>query len=418
MAWSAERERETDSSGCFKGEENSTSARPLRILMVCPRYLPDIGGIETHVYEVARRFSGRDDFDITVLATDRTRRLPRREVLEGIRVLRVPAWPRGRDYYIAPGIAAVVAQRDRWDLVHCQGIHTPVPVLAMLAARRVGIPYVVTFHTGGHSLRHRNAMRSTQWRLIGLLLRNAVSLVGVSRFEAEILSEQARLRGKPITVIRNGGTLPPTPVGTAAVSGRIVSSGRLERYKGHHRVIEALPHVMRDVPDAHLLVLGTGPYEANLRELARRLGVVDRVTITHLPPADREGMARVLAESSVVAALSDYEAHPVAVMEALSVGRPIVGYDIAGIGELVSEGWVRGVTPGAPAISIARSLVEAMSASPLVDQARLPRWDSCADQLAQVYLASVGYRPRPATPHVLPAERELTGQGPTPEQGR
>ena len=397
----------------FKREENSTSARPLRVLMVCARYLPDIGGTETHVYEVARRLSGLDGFDITLLATDRTRRMPRREVLEGITVLRVPAWPRGRDYYLAPGIAAVVGQRDRWDLVHCQGIHTPVPVQAMLAARRIGIPYVVTFHTGGHSLRHRNAMRSTQWRLTGPLLRNAVSLVGVSRFEAESLSEQARLRGKPVTVIRNGGTLPPAPAGTAAVPGRIVSTGRLERYKGHHRVIEALPYVMRDVPDAHLLVFGTGPYEAKLREFARRLGVVDRVTITHIPPADREGMARVLAESSVVAALSDYEAHPVAVMEALSVGRPVVGYDLAGIGELVSDGWVRGVAPGAPAISVARSLVEAMSASSLLDPAKLPTWDSCAAQLARVYLASVGCRPRPATPDVLPSARELTGQGPT-----
>lgn len=409
---------ERDGSDCFKREENSTSAKPFHVLMVCANYLPYTGGIETHVYEVARRFSGLDGFDITVLATDRTRRLPRREVLDGITVLRVPAWPRGRDYYLAPGIAAVAGQRDRWDLVHCQGIHTPVPVLAMLAARRADIPYVVTFHTGGHSLRHRNAMRSTQWRLAGRLLRNAVSLVGVSRFEAESLAEQARLRDKSITVIRNGGTLPSAPAGTAAVPGRILSSGRLERYKGHHRVIEALPHVMRDVPDAHLVVLGTGPYEAKLRELAHRLGVVDRVTITHIPPADREGMARVLAESSVVAALSDYEAHPVAVMEALSVGRPVVGYDIAGIGELVAEGWVRGVTPGAPAISVARSLVEAMSASSLVDPAKLPTWDSCANQLAQVYQASAGCPPVPATRHLLPAERKLIGQGPTPEHER
>lgn len=406
-------QRERDSGR--REEENTPSARPLRVLMVCPRYLPDIGGIETHVYEIARRLSRRDGFDITVLTTDRTRRLPRREVLEGITVLRVPAWPRRRDYYFAPGISTVVAQHDRWDLVHCQGIHTPVPVLTMLAARRVGIPYVVTFHTGGHSLRHRNAMRSTQWRLLGLLLRNAVSLVGVSRFEAELLSAQARLGGKTVTVIRNGGTLPSAPAGVTAVSGRIVSSGRLERYKGHHRVIEALPHVMRAVPDAHLHVLGSGPYEANLRELARILGVADRVTITHLPPADRLGMAKALAESTVVAALSDYEAHPVAVMEALSVGRPVVGYDTAGIGELVSEGWVQGVSRDASAISIARSLVDAMSATSLSDSAELPTWDSCADELAQVYLTSVGHPPLSAIPHPPLKERRLNGQASTLE---
>jgi glycosyltransferase involved in cell wall biosynthesis len=384
--------------------DNSTSARPLRVLMVCERYWPDMGGIETHVYEVARRIASLKGFDITVLATDRTRRLPRREILEGVTVLRVPAWPRGRDYYFAPHVGAVVGHRSRWDLIHCQGIHTPVPALAMLAARRAHIPYMVTFHTGGHSLRYRNAIRSTQWRLAGLLLRGAASLVGVSYFEADTLSEQARLRGKPVTVIRNGGTLPSPPAGTAVVPGRIVSSGRLERYKGHHRVIEALPHVMRHVPDAHLLVLGRGPYETELRELARQLGVLDRVTITHVAPADREAMARILAGSSVVAALSDYEAHPVAVMEALSVGCPVVGYDTAGVGELVSEGLVRGVTPGAPAASVARSLMEAMSVPSLVDAAKLPTWDSCAEQLANVYVASVNCRPRSATPHLLPMD--------------
>lgn len=366
------------------------STRRLRVLMVCARYFPDMGGIETHVYEVARRLSARYCFDITVLATDRTRRLPSEQVLDGITVLRVPAWPRDRDYYLAPGIAGVVGQRDRWDLIHCQGLHTPVPLLAMIAARYSGIPYVVTFHTGGHTLRYRNALRSVQWRLAGPLLRNAVSLIAVSRFEADSLSERSHLRGKRVAVIRNGGTLPPASRAASPVSGRIVSSARLERYKGHHRVIEALPHIIGDIPDAHLLVLGKGPYESDLWALARRLGVADRVTITYLPSADREAMATALAEASVVVALSDYEAHPVAVMEALSVGRPVVGCDTAGMGDLVAEGWVRGVAPGASAKRVAREIVEAMSSRPPLDPADLPTWDSCADQLEQVYRVSAG----------------------------
>jgi glycosyltransferase involved in cell wall biosynthesis len=364
------------------------SGSPLRVLMVCTRYLPDLGGVETHTYEVARRLSAQDDFSVTVLATDRTRSLAPQEVIDGITVVRVPAWPRKRDFYLAPQIAAVIGWRDRWDLVHCQGIHNAVPVLAMFAARRAGIPYVVTFHTGGHSMRYRNAMRSTQWRLIGPLLRDAAALVGVSRFEVDTLSRQARLGEKPVKVIRNGGTLPPVPTGTEATPGRIVSSGRLERYKGHHRVIDALPYVIRSVPEAHVMLLGTGPYESELRDTACRLGVGDRVTITQVPPADRLAMATALAESSVVAALSDYEAHPVAVMEALSVGRPVVGYDTAGMHELIADGWVRGINPGESAANVACKLVEAMSAPSLVGLPDLPTWDTCASQLAQVYLAA------------------------------
>ena len=94
-------------------------------------------------------------------------------------------------------------------------------------------------------------------------------------------------------------------------------------------------------------------------------------------------MATELAQSSVVAALSDYEAHPVAVMEALSAARPVVGYDQAGVSELIAEGWVRGVTPGAAPAALARELIRAMSASSPVPFAQLPTWDSCADQLAR-----------------------------------
>jgi glycosyltransferase involved in cell wall biosynthesis len=377
------------SAEALGSREDRALRRPLRVLMVCPRYLPEVGGTEMHIREVTRRLSALRSFEITVLATDRSRLLPRQEVIEGIPVLRVPAWPRGRDYYLAPGIGAVIRQSS-WDLVHCQGIHTPVPLLAMIAARRAGIPYLITFHTGGHSSRLRNAMRTTQWLLAGPLLRNAAALVAVSDFEAVTLARQARLGDKQVVVIRNGGTLPSPRAGTAAVPGRIVSSGRLERYKGHHRVIEALPHVIREVPEAHLLILGSGSYESNLYKLARHLGISDRVSIRHIAPADRQGMATALAGSSVVAALSDYEAHPVAVMEALCVARPVVGYDVAGIGELFAAGWVRGVPRGAPAAAVAQELVKAMSSPSPVDHAQLPSWDSCADQLAHVYLSALG----------------------------
>jgi glycosyltransferase involved in cell wall biosynthesis len=388
--------RDVTSGKAFGNISSRTLERPLRILMVCPRYLPEVGGTQMHVHEVALRLSMLKSFEITVLATDRSRRLPRQEEVEGISVLRVPAWPRRQDYYFAPAIATVIRQR-RWDLVHCQGVHTLVPLLAMISARRAGIPYLVTFHTGGHSSRLRNAMRTTQWRLAGPLLRKAVALIAVSRFEASDLERHARLGDKRVIIIRNGGGLPSPHSGTVAVPGRIVSIGRLERYKGHQRVIEALPYVMREIPEAHLLILGSGPYEGNLHKFARHLGVSGRVSIKYVASADRQGMATALAESSVVAALSEYEAHPLAVMEALGVARPVVGYDAAGIGELIAEGWVRGVPRGAPAAAVAQELISAMSSVSPVDQAQLPSWESCADQLAHVYLSSLGIAPEGRT---------------------
>jgi glycosyltransferase involved in cell wall biosynthesis len=353
--------------------------------MVCARYLPDMGGIETHVYEVARRIAAMEGFEITVLTTDRSRSRPATECADGVRILRVPAWPKDRDYYYAPAISGAVARPEQWDLVHCQGVHTLVPVFAMRAAARAKIPYAVTFHTGGHTLRHRNALRSIQWRLLGPMLRKADSLIAVSQFEAGQLAAQAGLADRKISVIRNGGTLPPPPPGTRPVPGRIVAPGRLERYKGHQRLIEALPYVMKQIPEAHLVILGRGPYEAELRALARRLDVADRVTIRSVDPADRAAMAVALAQASMVASFSDYEAHPVAVMEALSVGRPVAGYASSGIGELVGEGLVSGVRPGSPAEDAAEELVRVMTAREVRPAADLPTWDRTAAQLAAAY---------------------------------
>jgi len=359
--------------------------RPIRILFVCNRYLPELGGIETHIREVTERLARDEDLDITVLTTDPSRTLPRTDVINGTRVLRVPAWPRRRDYYFAPQILQVVGQRGRWDLVHCQGIHSPVPVMAMLAARRAGIPYLVTFHTGGHSIALRNWLRPAQWRMLGPLLRNARALIGVSHFEARTLSDNARLDRDSVRVIRNGGTLPPPAPGTVPVPGRIVSSGRLEQYKGHHRVIEVLPSIVGAVPDAHLVILGSGPYETELVKLARRLRVADRVTIRWIDPGNRIEMATALAQASVVAALSDYEAHPVGIMEALSVGRPVVGYMTSGVSELVSEGWIYGVDPRSAVADVGRQIVAAMSSPPLIEPADLPTWDGCAKELGELY---------------------------------
>jgi glycosyltransferase involved in cell wall biosynthesis len=376
----------------------SGGQRPRRVLVVTPRYLPELGGIEQHVHETATRIARRDDIELTVLTTDRTGRLPAVEDGRGFTVRRVRAYPRGRDYYVAPGLGRVI-RAGGYGLVHAQGIHTAVPVLAMRAARRAGIPYVVSLHTGGHSSGLRNRLRTAQWRALAPWLRGAAAVVAVSRFEREVFQDACGLDPARMRMVRNGGDLAaglPPHRGTA-VPGRIVSSGRLERYKGHHRVIDALPLVRRTVPDATLHILGAGPYEGALRTRVKALGLEQSVTIEYIAPADRGRMAAALGQASVLAALSDYEAHPVAVMEALTLGVPVVGLHTAGVGDLAENGLVLGVPADAAPADIARSLVASLrggQAAPSAGRpvAALPTWDDTAAELAEVYLSVAGVR--------------------------
>jgi glycosyltransferase involved in cell wall biosynthesis len=368
--------------------EPFAKTRPIRVLMVAARFYPDLGGTETHIYEVTRRMALRGDLDLTILTTDRLGTRSTREEFEGFSVLRCHSYPRNRDYYFAPAVYKQVRYGD-YDIIHCQGIHTAVPVLAMIAARRRRIPYVVTLHTGGHSSDFRHRIRHTQWRALGPLLRGATAIVAVSRFEQRLFAKVCSLDATRFRIIQNGGDLPRSVRPMEIIPGRIVSIGRLERYKGHQRVIEALPIVQQSIPDATLHILGSGPYEGQLRSLINTLGLEKSVKIEYIAPEDRERMAESLSQTAVVTALSEYEAHPVAIIEALTLGIPTVGLDTAGIGDLVLDGLVRGVPKNASPAMIARVLIAVLEGQHVSSSAKLPTWDGAAVDLAHVYMDAV-----------------------------
>ena len=335
---------------------------------------------------------------MTVLTTDRSGGLPTKEDYDGFTVLRCRSYPRRRDYYFAPKLRSLILNGE-YDVIHCQGIHTAVPIFAMMAARRGKIPYVVTFHTGGHSSGFRRSLRNTQWRALGPLLRSAMLVVAVSPFEQQIFEKACRLDGSRFKIIRNGGDLPAVAGGPRQIPGRIVSSGRLERYKGHHRLIEALPIVQRSIPGATLRILGSGPYESKLRKLIQTLGLQNSVTIEGIAPHDRATMAKSLGEAAVFAAMSEYEAHPVAVMEALTLGIPVVGLDTAGVGDLVAEGLVRGVPKDASPDTVAQMLVAVLNGDGGPGSVATPAtWESAAAALGRIYRSAVGAASTPLRP--------------------
>lgn len=365
-----------------------TMAHPLRILMVTPRFLPDMGGVETHVYQVARRLA-HAGVAVTVLATDRSGQLPPTEQIDGFNLIRVRAWPERRDYYYAPGIRRVV-QSGAWDLVHCQCYHTLVAPLAMLAAQRAHIPYVLTFHGGGHSSQLRTALRGVQWMLLRPLLAHAARLIAVARFEIALYGHALHLPADRFAFIPNGaeiGTVAAAPAAPSDASDRtlIASIGRLERYKGHHRVIAALPEVLKQRPDVYLRIVGTGTYATTLQHQAEVLGIADRVEIGGIPPTDRQGMAHLLSRAALVTLLSDYETHPIAALEALALGRPVLVTQTSGLAELADQGWARSIPTTSTTSQVANAILNQLRRPLIPPEISLPTWDDCAEGLLQLY---------------------------------
>lgn len=355
----------------------------MRILMVAARCYPFTGGIETHIHEVGPRLVARGHV-VDVLTTDPSGELPVEEYMRGMRVQRVRAWPRKWDLYVSPGIYGAI-RRGRWDLVHFQGYNTFVAPIGLVAAIRGDLPFVLTFHSGGHSSRLRNAMRRTQHAMLRPLVARATRLIGVSEFEASFFSARMGVPRERFIVIPNGAAMPAASPGVKVDAHLIVSCGRLEHYKGHHRAIAAMPELIKRIPDARLHVVGSGPYEAQLRRLVAKLGLEGRVTIAAIPGSERQRVADLLASAGLFVLFSEYEAHPVAVMEALSLRRPVLVTDTSGLGELASKGLCRAVARDASPSTLAASMAEELEARREVPDLALPDWDACAQTLSEVY---------------------------------
>ena len=323
--------------------------------------------------------------DLTVLTTDLTGELPSVEHEGPLTVRRYAAWPTWADLYISPKLVRQIG-RGGYDLVHVQGVNNLLPPLALAAAQRSGVPTVATFHTGGHSSRMRTMVRGAQWQALRPLLRRTKGLVAVCHFEVEAFARRLGLEPAKIRLIRNGAE--PLPVGASPprVSGSplVCSVARLERYKGHHRLIAAMPALLDLAPDAHLAVVGRGSFENELRRLVTRLQVGHAVTFTAFDATQREALGALVRSSDVVALMSDYEANPVAVMEALALGRKVVVADTSGLSELASEGLASAVPLEASPRLLAQVLAR-VAARPDAVAPELPTWDDCAEQVLRLY---------------------------------
>jgi glycosyltransferase involved in cell wall biosynthesis len=356
----------------------------VRILIVTPRDPRHQGGVERHVAEVARRQAAAGH-EVTVLCGEAEDEAPRRERRDGYEVRALPAHPRGRDWFFVPALWREM-RRAQPQIVHVQSYHTLVPPLAMLRALTLRVPYVLTFHGGGHSSGLRNRARRAQRLLLRPLLARAARLVAVAAFEIEQYGRELRLGREHFVLIPNGTDLsfaaaapdrsgPPT----------VASVGRLERYKGHHRVVEAFPEVRRRRPDARLQIVGAGPYEDELRALAARLGLGESFELTSVPSDRPEAMAALLQRVWVFALLSEFETHPIAAVEAAAAGCRLVVADVGGTRELAESGFARPVPLEAAPETVGAVLAEELERPPQTDRPAALSWDECAGRLLDLY---------------------------------
>jgi phosphatidylinositol alpha-1,6-mannosyltransferase len=143
----------------------------------------------------------------------------------------------------------------------------------------------------------------------------------------------------------------------------IVSVGRLVHRKGQDVLIEALPAIIEKVPEAHILMIGEGPYRGYLETRAKSLGIEDKITFigriqyADLPRYICAGDLFVMPSRSRLAGL-EVEGLGIVYLEASACGLPVIAGDSGGAPDAVLEGETGLVVDGTQKIEVAAAVVE------------------------------------------------------------
>jgi len=143
----------------------------------------------------------------------------------------------------------------------------------------------------------------------------------------------------------------------------IVSVGRLVHRKGQDVLIEAIPAIIEEVPEAHILMIGEGPYRGYLETRAKSLGIEDRITFigriqyADLPRYICAGDLFVMPSRSRLAGL-EVEGLGIVYLEASACGLPVIAGDSGGAPDAVLEGETGLVVDGTSKSDVAAAVVK------------------------------------------------------------
>ncbi|ABL79141.1 glycosyltransferase family 4 protein [Thermofilum pendens] len=282
-----------------------------RLLVVSPR-VSGLGGVAQHVGKLVELLR-RDGHEVEVVSAENTPILP-------VKGLMNPSFAATSALKVALGRL----KGRRYDVVHAHN----VPSAPAMRAARGG--RVLTLH-GVFSEQVGYLHGGLLGRLSGVAERVALGwadrVTSVSRATAEHYSRIG------VNVVHVPNAVDPSDLpgeGERMYERQVVYSGRLSREKGVDLLVKAFRAL--DV-DAHLVVVGGGPLEEELRSLA---GGDPRIHF--LGPMPRERALRVVKGSDVFVLPSRYEGLSTALLEAMAMGVPVVATKVGGNTELVEDG--------------------------------------------------------------------------------
>jgi glycosyltransferase involved in cell wall biosynthesis len=314
---------------------DSVLFRKLKIALICDWFLPQMGGTEMHMRDLADRLS-EEGHEVHVITP-----IPGSEKGEKFRIhrLNAPILPYARCVYTRSAFKKIecILKKEAFDIVHCHcNIVSPTSYGSLYLSQKLGIPAVITWDS---------IIGPYRW---GLALLNwvfkwsrwPVLFSGVS--EVVVRDVASLVKNQAVTVLPNALNVcewKVTPVERDRQEVWIVSVMRLFRKKRGKALVGLLPNVIKRLPEnirIKVKIIGEGPKRTALEKQIKRLGLEN---IVELPGyRSRDEIRKLFSRTDIYVQPTRWESFGIAALEARSAGVPVVAKVWGGVKGFIRSG--------------------------------------------------------------------------------
>ena len=245
----------------------------MKIALIAPYFPPNIGGIETYIYELARKLSKQHKVEVFTCGRGVT------ESYNGVKVFRLRAFDLQNipikpsiPYPIPFSLIYKLVESDV-DLIHAHG-HAFIPSFqAALAARLANKPFVLTVHDLGIAYSDYALMRGIRPIVDSTMIEFVFKQANAVIIQNEATQKYVlKFKPRQTTMIRQAvdlGAFEPKEEGEYIT----FIAARLVPQKGGEVFIKAIPRIIKELGEAKFMIIGGGFQKNNLEKLATNLGV-------------------------------------------------------------------------------------------------------------------------------------------------
>lgn len=218
----------------------------------------------------------------------------------------------------------------RPDLVHAHS--SKAGMVARIASRSQRIPCIFTAHGWGFMPGISLKRRWLVWALEAALAPLSAAIISVSKYDNNLAARYLVGNCSQRKVILNGVEDSPLLASPETPGATVAMAARFQSQKDHETLVRAFESVT--LPNARLMLIGSGPGVQQIQQLVSSLGLEQRVDFL----GDRRDVAELLTTVQVFVLLSHYEGLPISILEAMRAGLPVIATCVGGVPEEVDHG--------------------------------------------------------------------------------